>query len=90
MHQVPVQELVQGQTLLQELSMNRLLAEQLVECLKADLWVKIMVAVVLYPKCEDQNRMLEFDLTTPEAGNMVKHRLPLFPQECQGSYPYLK
>ena len=37
MHRIPVQEWVQGQALLQELSMNALLGERLVAHLKADL-----------------------------------------------------
>ena len=88
-HWVPVQELVQGQTLSQELSMNVLLAEQLVEHLEADLWVKRKVIFALHPKCEEQNRMLGFNLTTG-ARNMVEHRRPSIPWECQGSYPHLK
>ena len=59
MHPVPVQELVQGHTLWQESSMNALLAERLVVYLEADLWVKREVIVALYPKCEEQSRMLE-------------------------------
>ena len=90
LHVVPVQELVQGQTLPQELLMDELLAEQLGVHLKADLWVKRNVVAALYPKCGERNWMLGFDLATPGARNMVGHRRPLIPRECQGSYPDLK
>ena len=86
LHAVPVQELVQGQTLSQELSLDVLLVEQLEDHLE----VKKKVVAVLYPRCEERNRMLEFDLKTPDARNTVERRLPSIPRECQGSYPDLK
>ena len=67
LHAVPVQELVQGQTLSQELSLDVLLAGRLEDHFEADLWAKKRAIAVLYPRCEERNPMLGFDLTTPDA-----------------------
>ena len=53
LHLVPVQELMQGRTLTQELSLVlffQLLSERLVDYLEADLWTKRKVTDALYPR----------------------------------------
>ena len=90
MHRVPVRKLAQRLALSLGSSLNVLLAKQLVEHLEADLWVKGKTIAALSPECEEQSRMLGFNITTPGARNMVGHRRLLILRECQDSCPDLQ